>query len=115
MNIEEQIREHIKSEVKECIQETFEPLVMLKGFENVDVLTFDEVAKALRLTADELENAIKTETVPCVKPGKPRSTWRFPKRLLIDFLLGQWKPKENKKVKYQTQNEFTKMALELRG
>lgn len=83
----------IKEEVSSVLTEMFAPIEMLKGFEDVNVLTFEQTCDVLGLTEKELENAIISESVPCVKFGKPRSTWRFPKVLIVRLLLGEWKPK----------------------
>jgi hypothetical protein len=115
MSIDQIIEMQIDEKVKERVAETLEPMTMLRGFEDVDVLTFDETARLLRLAPDELENAIKTDSVPCIKPGKLRSTWRFPKRLLVEYLLCIWKPKEKKEKVRIPNNDISAMAGKLIG
>jgi hypothetical protein len=94
--LDEYIEKQIEAKARDIISAMLSPVEMLKGFEHTDVLMFDEVCHVLRLSPDELENAIRANAVPCVKPGKPRSTWRFPKRLLTEYLLGEWQPKKHK-------------------
>lgn len=110
-SIDEIIEKRIHEKVKEILAEILEPVLILKDFEGVDVLNFDETCQILRLLPEELENAIKSRSVPCVKLGKSRSTWRFPKYQMAMLLIGEWKPEKKAKVKTQ-KHDFKAIAKE---
>lgn len=115
-----EIQALIDESVRRHLTKTFEPVVVLKDFESVEVLTFDEVCKVFRLTETVLEKAINSKAVPCIKLGKPRSTWRFPKRLVVDYLLGNWNPgipekMRKRKSTYQSDNDIKEMVRKLRS
>jgi len=93
------IREEIRSTAQLIVNENLEPIRVLKEYENVDVLTFEEACKVLRLNETELKNAIANELIPFLRLGQGKIIYRFPKRLLVDYLLGQWRKGEVKPLR----------------
>ena len=99
--IDEYIEATLEKLVKQEVSRTLEPLVMLKEFDNIEQLTIEEVCKLFRREPDEkskqwIREGCKRGEIPCVKVG---DSYLFPKRQMVMFLLGEWKPEKEKKPK----------------
>lgn len=99
--LDEFVKENIKLAVKDELANIFEPLKMLKNFENVEQLTLDEVCALFRREPNEhskqwIRGACKRGEIPHVKIG---DSYLFPKRQMVLLLLGEWKPAEKEKPK----------------
>ncbi len=105
-SIDEIISSQIEQKISIKVTEVLEPLQILKGFEGVEVLTLEEMSTILRKDKEIIRAACHRGEIPHQPIGRDLI---FPKRLVIDFLMGVWQKNVKPTIQASTDKRNKKL------